>query len=170
MIWKRWLQRRNLDQELDEEIRAHLRLAVEQRVERGEDPRDAERNARREFGNELLVRETVREIRAWVTWERIGRDLRHTVRQLRRSPGFTAVAILTLAVGLGATTAIFSIVDGVLLQPLRYRDPARLYTVESIPPPAAGLNHSLPVNARHFHEWRTPAGPARTWRCSRAGT
>ncbi len=155
MIWKRLRRRWQLDRELDEEIRSHLRMAARQRIESGEDPSEAEQNARREFGNELLVRETTRELWAWVTWERFGRDLKHAVRQMRRSPGFTAVAILTLALGLGATTAIFSIVDGVLLQPLRYHEPERLYTAESIPPPAAGLTRSLPVNARHFHEWRT---------------
>ena len=155
MIWKRLLRWSKIDQELDEEIRAHLRMAVEQRIARGEDPREAGQNARREFGNVLLVRETAREIWMWVSWERAARDLQHAIRQLRRSPGFAAVAILTLALGLAATTAIFSIVDGVLLQPLRYREPERLYTVESVLPPAAGVTRNLPVNARHFHEWRT---------------
>jgi predicted permease len=154
MMWKRLLRRRRRDDELDEEIRAHFRMAIEERVAGGENPRQAEQNARREFGNELMVRETTRAMWGWGVWERMLQDLKYTLRQMRRSPGFTAVAIVTLALGLGATTAIFSIVNGVLLQPLRYREPGRLYLAETVPPPAAGLTGNLPVNARHFHEWR----------------
>src|SRR5258708_13898776 len=74
---------------------------------------------------------------------------------MRRNPGFAAVALVTLALGLGATTAMFSIVNGVLLQPLSFREPEQLYMAENIPPASAGLVRNLPVNARHFHEWRT---------------
>lgn len=150
-IWKR----PKLDRELDEEIRSHIRMAARDRVEQGENPRDAERSARRQFGNDLLIRETTRDMWGWGLLERLGQDLKYALRQMRRTPGFTAVAVLSLALGLGATTAIFSIVDGVLLQPLRYREPDRLYMAENIPPAAARLTRNLPVNARHFHEWRT---------------
>ncbi|SPE42537.1 hypothetical protein SBA3_60012 [Candidatus Sulfopaludibacter sp. SbA3] len=155
MLWKRLLARHKLDRELDEEVRAHFRMAVEDRIQRGESRQDAERNASREFGNALLVREVTRDMWGWATLERLGQDLKYSLRQMRRSPGFAAVAVLTLALGLGATTTIFTIVNGVLLQTLAYREPGRLYVVENIPPARAGLTRNLPVNARHFHEWRT---------------
>jgi putative ABC transport system permease protein len=81
-------------------------------------------------------------------------DLKYAVRQLRNSPGYIVAALLTLAFGLGATTAIFSIVDGVLLRPLSFREPERLFVAENIPRPGEGLARGLPVNARQFHEWR----------------
>ena len=155
MIWRRLLHRRKSDRELDEEIRSHLRMAAEDRIGVGESPFKAELAARREFGNELLVRETTRDMWGWAAWERLGQDLKYALRQVRRSPGFTAVALVTLALGLGASTTIFSIVNGVLLQPLAFRQPEQLYMVENIPPAAAGLTRNLPINARHFHEWRT---------------
>ena len=145
---------RRKKKELDEEVQAHLRMAIEDRIQRGENPRDAERNARREFGNELLVREVTGDMWGWGAWERTGQDLKYALRQMRRSPGFTAVALFTLALGLGATTTIFTIVNGVLLQPLAFHDPGRLYMAENIPPAAAGLTRKLPLHARHFSEWR----------------
>jgi putative ABC transport system permease protein len=140
---------------LDEEIRGHLRMAAQERVERGEDPLQADRNARRQFGNELLIREVTRDMWGWAALERLAQDLRYAFRQIARSPGFATVAVLTLALGLGATTAMFTIVNSVLLQPLRFRNSDRLYVAENIPPAVSALARHLPVNARHFHEWRT---------------
>ena len=149
------LNRRKRDEELDEELRAHLKMAIEDRIERGESAIDAERNARREFGNSLQVQEITRDIWGWSRLERIAQDTKYALRQMRGAPWFTAVALLTLALGLGATTAIFSIVNGVLLRPLRFRDSGQLYIAESLPPADMGVAGTLPVNARHFHEWRT---------------
>ena len=147
----RW-RRRN--QELEDEIRAHLAMAVQDRISRGENPAEAEQNARRELGNETVIKEITREMWGWTAVERFLQDLSYAFRQMRRNPGFTATAVLSLALGLGAATVMFSIVNGVLLEPLAFQDPARLYVARTIPPPEAHLTSDFPVNARHFHEWR----------------
>ncbi|HTA45652.1 MAG TPA: ABC transporter permease [Bryobacteraceae bacterium] len=109
------------ERELDEEIQAHFRLAEQ-------DGHSAE-SARRDFGNVTLIKETARELWGWASIERLVEDMRIALRSLSRTPGTTATMILTLALGIGASTAIFSIVDGVLLRPLPYKDPGRLVAV-----------------------------------------
>src|SRR5689334_16229559 len=140
--------------ELDEEIRAHLAMAAQDRMARGESAADAARNARRELGNETLIKEITREMWGWTAVERLRQHLRYAFRQMRRKPGFTAIAVPSQAPGRGAATAMFSMVNGVLLQPLAFRGPARLCVARTVRPPEAHLDRDLPVNARHFHEWR----------------
>lgn len=130
------------DDDLTEELRSHFEMAVQERMERGQSRAEAEAAVRREFGNELLVRETTREQWGCVWLEQLAQDLRYAFRMLRRSPGFTAVAVLTLAIGIGANTAIFSVVDGVLLQPLPYPGANRVAKV---------FMHFSPQNAPHGH-------------------
>src|SRR5215831_11884181 len=138
--------------EIDEEVRAHLQMAVQDRIGRGESAEDAERNARREFGNELLIRETTRKMWGWTRLELVLRDVRFALRQLRRNPVFTAVAILSLGLGVGGNTAIFSIVKAMLLAPLPYPEGDRLVMVwEDVPRWDIPRNTPAPAN---FLDWR----------------
>src|SRR5260370_6297265 len=127
MNWHRLRRRNRRDDELNDELRAHFRMAVDDRIQRGEHPLDAERNARREFGNELLVRETTRDMWAWAAWERIAQDLKYSLRRVRSNKGFTLVTVLTLALGIGVNTAIFTLVHAVMFNTLPVSRPAELY-------------------------------------------
>lgn len=151
MKFPAWFGRKRREQELDEEIRAHLAMAIRERIERGEDPAEAEANARREFGNVPLVKEVTRDIWGWRWLETLVQDLRFGLRQLRRNPGFTAVAIITLALGIGANTAIFSCIDAELLHPFPFKHLSRIVTVwETAPKQNQFQASAAPAN---FLDW-----------------
>lgn len=131
-----WRKRR--DAELSEEIAAHLQMEEADRRERGESPDAAREQTRRQFGNVESVKEVTREMWGWGALERIGRDLRFGARMLARSPGFTAVAILTLALGIGANTAIYSLMDSLLMKTLAVQAPEELEVIGRLSPKRLG--------------------------------
>jgi predicted permease len=122
-------RRRRHDQEFEHELAAHLELAERDASSSGLSPSEAARQARIRFGSIERIREEQRDSRSVAWIERIARDLSHAIRSLRRTPRFSLIAALTLALGIGATTAIFSVVYGVLLKPLPFHDPDRLVAV-----------------------------------------
>ncbi len=122
-----WLFRRRRDAELDEEIRTHIRMAIEDRVAHGEDRTEAKRAVRREFGSVGEVKEVTRRIWGGLWFDGLTQDVVFATRQFRRSPGFAAVAVTTIAVSIGLTTSVFSLVNALLFSPLPgVEDPARL--------------------------------------------
>jgi putative ABC transport system permease protein len=133
MRWP-WESRRDTgDRELDEEIRSHFEMAVADRVARGESPEAALAAVRREFGNVGHVKEVTHETWGGLWLERLTQDVRYALRSLRRAPVFAAVAVLTLALGIGATTAMFTVVRGILLRPLPFHEPDRLLLANHTP-------------------------------------
>ena len=115
-----------------EELRAHLRMAMADRMERGESEDEARRNAMRELGNVPLIEDVTRAMWGGVWLERVLQDVRYALRQLRRAPGFAVTVVVTLALGLGATVAMYTVVDRVMLRPLPYRDAGSLVSIQEV--------------------------------------
>src|SRR3984957_8041937 len=122
----RFLRRKS---DLREELESHLKMAIADRVARGQLPVDARASAMRELGNVPLIADVTRDQWGWRRLELWMRDVRYALRQLRKSPGFTLTVVITLALGIGANTAIFTLVHGILLQTLPVGDPAQLYRI-----------------------------------------
>ena len=125
------LRKGSVEREMEEELRFHLRMRAEENVRRGMTPEEAARAARRSFGQWARVKEACRDIKGGGVMETLMQDVQFGIRMLRKNPGFTLVAILTLALGIAATTAIFSVVDAVLLRKLPVDDPARVVVVHN---------------------------------------
>jgi predicted permease len=135
MHWfKQLFSRRRHYDELSESIQEHLDEKIEALMEDGLSREEAVRAGRREFGNVSLIEERSREVWQWPALESVWADVKFASRQLGRSPGFTFAALFTLAIGVGANTAVFSLFDTVLLHPLPYRDPRKLMLITEIEP------------------------------------
>ncbi len=143
-----WRKRKQSD--FDDEIQAHLALEVARLQGEGMTPTEAEAAARRAFGNVASAQEHFYESSRWLWLEHIKRDLFYAVRVLLRSPGFTAVAVITLALGVGANAAIFSFVNAVLLKPLPYPHPEQIVSVWEKRPDGG----SNPISTLNFLDWQ----------------
>jgi hypothetical protein len=164
LIWatglriRAFLKRQPLDRDLEEELRFHLDARRDKYEAAGMVPEDADAAARRRFGNVTGFKEASRDMWTFARLETLGQDFRYALRCLRRNPVFAAVAIITLGLGIGAATAIFSVVDNVLLAPFPYKDAGRMVFPsihDSTQPPQVGRQGYFPNEflefARHNH-------------------
>ena len=133
MSWLEGLfKRRRVYAELSEEIREHLQEKIEELLATGMSRKEAAAAARREFGNVALIEEDSREVWRWPSMEDLATDVRYGLRILPKRPTFTLTVVLTLAIGIGGNTAMFTLIRAVLLKPLEYQDPDRLVPVDAL--------------------------------------
>jgi predicted permease len=147
-----WWQLKKRETDLERELRSDLELEEEEQRENGLPPEEARYAARRAFGNMALIKEQTHEQWGWATFERFLQDLRYAFRQLRKNAGFAAICVITLALGIGATTTIFSVVDSLLLRPLPYPNAPRVVRIWNTFAPR-GMTE-IPFSEPEFNEYR----------------
>src|SRR5262245_50341137 len=150
-IVRRLIDRRRAERELDEEIHSHLQMEIEQNIADGMSPEEARLAAMRSFGSVALAKEDSHAMWGLGSLETLWQDLRYGLRMIFKRKAFTAVAVLTLTLGIGANTAIFSVVNAVLLQPLPFKDPAALMMVRVLD---ARSDNQSSASYPNFADWR----------------
>src|SRR5579871_3095931 len=149
----RWLFRRDrMDRDIQREMRFHIDRETERRVAGGMRPDEARRSAMRDFGGVGATREAVRDVRGLTFWESLSQDIRFGLRTLARTPGYTVAVVLTLALGIGANAAMFSVIDGVLIKPLPFRNGQELVLLQE-----SALGSNLPqvgVSIPELYDYR----------------
>src|SRR5271170_7675079 len=139
-IWHALFRRSRMDAEISEELQSHLDMRADLERQLGLNAAEAQASARRKFGNATLVLEDTRQFHLYPFLESVLQDLSHALRQLRRNPAFSITILFILALGIGASTAVFTVVDGVLFRPAPYADPGRIV--------AYGI--TAPIETREF--------------------
>jgi putative ABC transport system permease protein len=167
--------RRRLSDDAAQELQAHLDLLTERYVESGMTPGEARLSARRQMGNVTLVREDIYRMNSVRWFDVLAQDVRYAFRALGRNPSFAAVVVATLALGIGANTAILSAVYSVLIRPLPYERPDQIYSVGIVVPERREQMPSLPASIQTYLEWRrsgtafSDVGAIRPWEASVTG-
>src|SRR5215510_7030028 len=155
-LWRNLFRKERVEQEFDEELQAYLEMLIEYKIKEGLDPREARREARMALEGFEQVKEKVREIRMGYFLETMWQDFRYGARALAKSPVFTLVAAISLALGIGANTAIFSVVNHLLLRPLPYPESQALVDIWHTPPQESfpGLD-KFSVSPANYLDWKS---------------
>ena len=149
-----FLFRKRFDHDVERELAFHLDMEAGARARSAGDSAAARAGARRDFGDPIRVREGIHDARGMTAWDALRQDVRFAVRTLRRSPGFTTAAVLVLGLGIGANTAMFSVIDGVLLKPLPFRDGHELMLVQHLAPAANVADAAVSINELYDYRQR----------------
>src|SRR6202161_3436835 len=150
----RWWQIRKREADVERELQSDLELEEQEQREHGVQPEEARFAALRCFGNPALISEQTRAVWSWNWLESLARDLRFSLRTLGRTPGFTVIAILVMALGIGANVALFAVVRGVLLKPLPFHDPDRLVMLYEPGHHEDAASASNLVSGGMYAEWK----------------